>query len=92
MQKCLFPTWNGVAFTVFTKKTKSFSFIFFTRNKKMFFVLYYITYWANAILSRQRGFAMTPPILILNTAIFMQKCLFPTWNGVAFTVFTIVTT
>jgi hypothetical protein len=29
---------------------------------------------------------------ILNTAIFIQKCLFPTWNDIAFTVFIIVTT
>jgi hypothetical protein len=27
------------------------------------------------------------PTLILNTAIFIQKCLFPTWNDIAFTVF-----
>jgi hypothetical protein len=32
------------------------------------------------------------PMLILNTAIFMQKYLFPTWNDLAFTVFIIVTT
>jgi hypothetical protein len=32
------------------------------------------------------------PILILNAAIFIQKCLFPTWNDIAFTVFIIVTT
>ena len=30
------------------------------------------------------------PMLILNTAIFIQKCLFPTWNDIAFTVFIIV--
>ena len=32
------------------------------------------------------------PILILNAAFFIQKCLFPTSNDIAFTVFIIVTT
>ena len=30
------------------------------------------------------------PILILNTPIFIQKCLFSTWNDIAFTVFIII--
>jgi hypothetical protein len=72
-------TWTKILMKS-SKKTKSFSFLFFTRNKEMFFVLYYITYWAKVIFSRQRGFAMTPCFdfqwvtIGLNLLIALRRC------------------